>query len=800
MSWPTGNSWPSGKSWPTGKSWPSGKSWPGDGGAPGAPITVTLNDPGQLYGRVDANVTGTYTGPLTALGVYLNDVPIAVGPVRIINGTFQFALTPPLTVSGSVPLRVVASGGAPADNEITVDVYVPANRVLQYSLSDPDGFTATDANPPVLTGLINQASGVTHNTGTMPSIDTSGLDGKPAVIGNGSTQFVSSTEAALVALGQNATAFSASILIRNTVDAFDYFFCWGKAATPALGLKLFGMANTGTGRLFFKTTTDSGTAVSNTVSTDYDHTTAHVVSVVFTGTTVTIYVDGVVTSVNAAANAPATALTPDIFYFLRSSESSAGYADGLFGELLIVSGAIDATEVGKHVTYLKTEKRRLHVSDVAGTSTSVFALNVYSGTTNNLGIRQHVAVTAEDPGSPGTFIQVLGWARHSDRIIHLSKRTLPAGSWSTVTGGATIHSGDQHYYQSIAIDAAGYVHTSHDTHADVLTYYKGSAPFALDAVPADATAQAALPLVAGNLALENEHTYPVFVLTDDGDMQYFWRTGSSGNGNLVQYRYNGSVWASVHNTLFDGVNSTPTQSLYPDRFYYKDGRIHLSGCLRVAGEVSTNYNKVYMYSDDSGDTWKAANGSSVTIPVTDDTIPVARAITINTGLINSQAALMADDSGNPIIPHWVADGTTKVSITHWHSGAWVTDLIWTDPGAFTLIDQAAPPASGDWPVGCPGGEYIGGYAMIFYTAESQGPGVWVAVCEKQSGHYVRIDNFRLTRYDIRFSHPVHDLERFRQSGILSFIATRTYNGVAAGTVPGFVIDWDPTAYLAMLAA
>ena len=120
-------------------------------------------------------------------------------------------------------------------------------------------------------------------------------------------------------------------------------------------------------------------------------------------------------------------------------------------------------------------------------------------------------------------------------------------------------------------------------------------------------------------------TYPQFVLAANGRLQLSYRIGVSGNGQASVAEYNGSAWSILGQwtsatgtyTSTNGVSST-ARNLYIHGFTYKGSRLHVSGTWREqnAGVLCnsgglTNHDTVYVYSDDSGRTWKNSAGSTI---------------------------------------------------------------------------------------------------------------------------------------------------------------------------------------------
>jgi hypothetical protein len=104
------------------------------------------------------------------------------------------------------------------------------------------------------------------------------------------------------------------------------------------------------------------------------------------------------------------------------------------------------------------------------------------------------------------------------------------------------------------------------------------------------------------------------VVTPDNLLQFVYRSGVSGNGNMQLAEYNAGHWSDVGlwasglgtYTSTNGVTSG-ARNLYIHGFTYHSNRAHVTGTWREQnGAVScssggpTNHDTTYFYSDDKG--------------------------------------------------------------------------------------------------------------------------------------------------------------------------------------------------------
>jgi hypothetical protein len=135
----------------------------------------------------------------------------------------------------------------------------------------------------------------------------------------------------------------------------------------------------------------------------------------------------------------------------------------------------------------------------------------------------------------------------------------------------------------------------------------------------------------GYSASTSQVTYPYFMNAADAarTLQFAYRTGSSGNGEMQLAEYNPSAgtWAYLGRFTAasgsytqNGVTST-SRNAYPHGFTYDfNGRLHMSFTWREnlstqfipnCSATINNHDTLYIYSDDRGRTWKNSAGATV---------------------------------------------------------------------------------------------------------------------------------------------------------------------------------------------
>jgi len=245
---------------------------------------------------------------------------------------------------------------------------------------------------------------------------------------------------------------------------------------------------------------------------------------------------------------------------------------------------------------------------------------------------------------------------------------------------------DEHNNLAIIVDGAGYIHVSGNMHRVPLNYVRSTAPGVI-------TGWEAPGMVGTN---ELEVTYPVFVRLNDGNLLFFYRDGTSSDGDLVLNKYDTGTrtWTRVGMILkgHDWLTAADDVSAYPSRIVYDStpNRMHMWWVWRDTIDISSNFDLCYMYSVDGGVTWKNAAGATVTLPVT----PAETSVKVfagGSGHVLTGACF--DTSGNAHAAVRMADGEVRhykrvgSSITYESLGTGMgkTDLVPTPDGRIYAI-------------------------------------------------------------------------------------------------------------------
>jgi hypothetical protein len=243
--------------------------------------------------------------------------------------------------------------------------------------------------------------------------------------------------------------------------------------------------------------------------------------------------------------------------------------------------------------------------------------------------------------------------------VVLGKRKLKSSTWEIVKTPFSGNVKDAHNSISIAVDGDGYLHVSWDHHDTKLRYAKSRSPLSLDLGNEES--------MTG--ITEQKVTYPEFYNLPNGNLLFFYRSGSSGRGNMIinSYSVKDKKWSQIQSNLLNGEDK---RSAYWQATVDKKGIIHLSWVWRESWDVSTNHDICYARSKDGGLTWEKSNGEKYNLPITIVSAEIAWEIPEKSSLIN-QTSMTADQNGNPYIAnYWNESDIPQFQIVYLENSIW----------------------------------------------------------------------------------------------------------------------------------
>ncbi|MCA9128697.1 MAG: BNR repeat-containing protein [Planctomycetales bacterium] len=250
--------------------------------------------------------------------------------------------------------------------------------------------------------------------------------------------------------------------------------------------------------------------------------------------------------------------------------------------------------------------------------------------------------------------------------VTLARRDLNGGVWMVKTTRYTGNVADAHNCISLAVDGEGLLHVSWDHHGNPLRYCRSLEPGSLELTDQ-------LSMVGTK---EGRVTYPEFYALPNGDLLFFYRDGSSGNGDLVLNRYVVAQrqWQRVQDNLLGGEG---TRNAYWQVAVDRHAAIHLSWVWRETGDVVTNHDIGYARSSDGGITWTNTLDEPYTLPIIEATAEYAIRIPQNSELAN-QTSMAVDYHGRPYIANFWRDSPAAVPqyrIVYHNGSEWKTSQV-----------------------------------------------------------------------------------------------------------------------------
>jgi hypothetical protein len=283
----------------------------------------------------------------------------------------------------------------------------------------------------------------------------------------------------------------------------------------------------------------------------------------------------------------------------------------------------------------------------------------YDGLVNNASYQQSGILTYAG-------YQYAAWYTAS-RYAIVARRQLPSGGWQTLQLPHQLSTNDSHNSISLGVSPPdGRLHVAMDTHSSQIYYVKSAA--GLVSNPASGAWSAsrfgAVQRTLDGVSLGSV-TYPRFLITPEGRLQFSYRTGVSGNGTMELAEYDGTwralgKWSSATGSFTYNGATSATRNLYLHGIGYgPTGRLYASFTWREGntavlcnGGGLANHDTGYVYSDDRGRTWRnnagatvATTGSGTLVSIGSPGL-VVDPLSVDHALINQESQAI-DSAGNP---------------------------------------------------------------------------------------------------------------------------------------------------------
>jgi hypothetical protein len=220
-------------------------------------IAVTSLSAGAvLYPTIEYVITGTCTEGVGVITAFWNNAELGTA-TRNTSTTWTYSFTPAwdhvVTANGlggaAFSVQGLVDGSDPVTGSVTVLVYSPlleTSVVSWINLRNPAGFTESAG---AITGVVNLVSSVTWADGTLPDYSATGINSRPAMVLNGTSHWVGSTEAAAVAALTDSPPYTALAVAQASAAAVAAIIGAGASGVASNRTREFGTSNSSGGLL-----------------------------------------------------------------------------------------------------------------------------------------------------------------------------------------------------------------------------------------------------------------------------------------------------------------------------------------------------------------------------------------------------------------------------------------------------------------------------------------------------------------------------------------------------------------------
>jgi hypothetical protein len=388
-------------------------------------------------------------------------------------------------------------------------------------------------------------------------------------------------------------------------------------------------------------------------------------------------------------------------------------------------------------------------------------------------------------------IQYTGWYRYNDGKVYVAKRALGTSLWTSRAAGvlgADKH--DLHNYLSMAVDGSGRLHIAYNMHGDPMRYWHGTGPgdIAFDVLVTP-------PIAAGSI-YESSDTYPYFLLWPGGgpyaagDLLLFFRSGFSGDGNLLLYHWTDATatW-SVVGIVFDG--DADNVSFYPNSFVLDPtGTIHVCGMVRETPLARTNRGFYYFKSDDGGVSWKKSDGTAYVLPIRDAALERVLTCDTDTGLINS-CGMCVDALNHPIVVYYQdfeARYFTQPQVLWFNGSTWQHSQIGRNIRRPFKLSGSAGQGDTRGTLTRPTVVHNNGYTYVIFVSRCLGDGFFCSV----STNLTQWQTFAISSAALANAETVFDPAIWSRDKVLHIIHQYCLNSdVDPGAQTISIMEWTP---------
>jgi len=357
--------------------------------------------------------------------------------------------------------------------------------------------------------------------------------------------------------------------------------------------------------------------------------------------------------------------------------------------------------------------------------------------------------------------QYAAWYDPGGAIV-LARRA-PGEAWETRRTRFHSDVRDAHDAVSLGVDGDGVLHVSWSEHDGALRYVRALAPGSLEMSDPE-------PMTGED---EDRVTYPQFHELPDGDLLFVYRSGASGDGDVVLNRWDvaSGRWRPLAHPLIDGEGrrNAYVEPLVVDA----SGTWHLAWTWRETRDASTNHDILYARSADEGAHWVRSDGGPYAVPITRETAEVAVAVPQGRDLIN-QTTMAVDAAGRPhVATYWRPEGSDvpQLHLVWRDASGWRTAQVGERTTPFTLAGGGTRRIPLSRPLVLAG---AGGAVHVVFRDAERGGGITLATSTDPQRTDWRLET--LWAPSVGQWEPLHDEAAWRSEGALHLLVQRVGQG------------------------
>lgn len=289
------------------------------------------------------------------------------------------------------------------------------------------------------------------------------------------------------------------------------------------------------------------------------------------------------------------------------------------------------------------------------------------------------------------------WLDNQDRTMIAKKA--PDGKITTNVIVAKTGIDKNHRLASLGVDKNGYIHVVYDMHGDPWKYQVSDKPEDISSFTSQANTARAIPMGA-----QKTVTYPHFWKDNFGVLYVTFRAGAGPfhdhgqSAAIAKYDADAERWTMLGGTDYkfskskvffwsdSGGHDTGSYQSYRARLYFDtDNRMHVSWSAFILGSHEKDESHIfYAYSDDGGQTFKKADGTTIkSLPITPANADVVAVS--NPPIFGNMTSVGTQSNGKPIVFFHQQRGEDFYS--KWTGSSWSPRQTYPGDRARVVVDS-----------------------------------------------------------------------------------------------------------------